>query len=728
MAYPIIPGGQTTPSQESDQNARLAFFLAPDTFANRPAAGTLGRLYPCIDDSVIYQDMETYWRTLQPFRRYANITAVEETAPYQEGWIYCVETKSVYQSVAKGTFNTTPPAVYHPSILTCVGTELYVWQAILGPAAPTAYVGPIESRPAAENAAGMIWIDNSTGAMSVSNGVVWFDIGGTFHGSPSKAIPIDADEVGIWDSITGLLAKVTWTNLKATLKAYFDGVYPKYTPHNGYVEVCPACAGVHKLILSNAAAIDAGSGKVQLLCANTLSVPYVSGDLVTVEGTTNYNGNVTLTSGTAADRIEFTATYQAETIPGTASIKSNMDATFQLNSTAKFIAFSWVGRASWTLGTVSIYLKAIGTQGNLTLKLYATNSVGKPTGTALYDAGTQASGSTALSWVRKTLSVAQQCYGDKGYSLVIGVENGVNVSVSGKRQKANQDSGMPPGVTCWTSTDTMGTWTAFEQDSRPACFNIVLNSDENHSPQAVFGRINGSLFTFLDGSSLTIPEAGIIIPNTGLVAASTQYNIYGYNVTGTLTLDVVADTWNKSSGVKVKTGTTDHLLIGSIFGITRIGTNIAPIESEKTNSTFNENNKQEKTILIQPYGADTSEDLTAYWPTYRKASSNSDDYTALLITGPNTVLHTFLKIGNAASPTTFAIAGIDSIIPSDITKALVTIVPDASLHVSGDYIYKATEGIHSIYLLARSLSLMYYFKASAGPWFISWEHKITYKG
>ena len=52
-----------------------------------------------------------------------------------------------------------------------------------------------------------------------------YDIAANIHGSPNKTTPVDADEAGIWDSVTGLLNKVTWANIKATLKTYLDTLY-----------------------------------------------------------------------------------------------------------------------------------------------------------------------------------------------------------------------------------------------------------------------------------------------------------------------------------------------------------------------------------------------------------------------------------------------------------------------------------------------------------------------
>lgn len=45
------------------------------------------------------------------------------------------------------------------------------------------------------------------------------------HGATEDTAPEDADEFGFWDSVTGLLNRITWANIKATLKTYFDALY-----------------------------------------------------------------------------------------------------------------------------------------------------------------------------------------------------------------------------------------------------------------------------------------------------------------------------------------------------------------------------------------------------------------------------------------------------------------------------------------------------------------------
>ena len=52
------------------------------------------------------------------------------------------------------------------------------------------------------------------------------NVGSSIHGVAGKSTPIDADEIGLIDTgAANVLKKLTWTNVKATLKTYFDTVY-----------------------------------------------------------------------------------------------------------------------------------------------------------------------------------------------------------------------------------------------------------------------------------------------------------------------------------------------------------------------------------------------------------------------------------------------------------------------------------------------------------------------
>ena len=79
-----------------------------------------------------------------------------------------------------------------------------------GPQGPQGLQGPqgIQGEPGADGADG-----NAA------------DIAAEIHGATDKPTPVDADEFGIWGSVANALRRVTWANIKATLKAYFDTLY-----------------------------------------------------------------------------------------------------------------------------------------------------------------------------------------------------------------------------------------------------------------------------------------------------------------------------------------------------------------------------------------------------------------------------------------------------------------------------------------------------------------------
>lgn len=63
------------------------------------------------------------------------------------------------------------------------------------------------------------------------------DIAATIHEATGKTTPIDADELGLYDSVAAALKKLTWANLKATLAAVFAQTAADYASlaDGGYI-------------------------------------------------------------------------------------------------------------------------------------------------------------------------------------------------------------------------------------------------------------------------------------------------------------------------------------------------------------------------------------------------------------------------------------------------------------------------------------------------------------
>lgn len=56
-----------------------------------------------------------------------------------------------------------------------------------------------------------------------------FDMDNMSNPSASKTTPIDADDLTLWDSVASVFKRLSYSNLKATLKTYFDTLYASIT-------------------------------------------------------------------------------------------------------------------------------------------------------------------------------------------------------------------------------------------------------------------------------------------------------------------------------------------------------------------------------------------------------------------------------------------------------------------------------------------------------------------
>ncbi len=68
--------------------------------------------------------------------------------------------------------------------------------------------------------------DFNTAALTAAPSETTTTVGNLINGATDKPTPVDADTLGLSDSAaSGVLKKLTWANLKATLKTYFDTLY-----------------------------------------------------------------------------------------------------------------------------------------------------------------------------------------------------------------------------------------------------------------------------------------------------------------------------------------------------------------------------------------------------------------------------------------------------------------------------------------------------------------------
>ena len=99
------------------------------------------------------------------------------------------------------------------------------------------------------------------------------NIGTSIHGATAKTTPVDADTVPVIDSAaSNVLKKVTWANVKATLKTYFDTLYNLYVHPNHSGDVTSVGDGVQTI--ANDAVTYA---KMQNVVANDRMLGRVSG-------------------------------------------------------------------------------------------------------------------------------------------------------------------------------------------------------------------------------------------------------------------------------------------------------------------------------------------------------------------------------------------------------------------------------------------------------------------
>ncbi len=112
-----------------------------------------------------------------------------------------------------------------------------------------------------------------------------FDMGAAIHNATASAIT-DTDEMGFWEATANALRKITWANIKATLKTYFDTLYVALT---GDQTVAGVKSFSSAIVAGNHAVSLGGAGDVEMFAAtgeNPAIIQHAFGGVVGFVGMT----------------------------------------------------------------------------------------------------------------------------------------------------------------------------------------------------------------------------------------------------------------------------------------------------------------------------------------------------------------------------------------------------------------------------------------------------------
>jgi hypothetical protein len=80
-----------------------------------------------------------------------------------------------------------------------------------------------------------VWITDFQALIDALSSSGSFNMGAAIHSATAITTPTDNDEFPLWEDTTEALRKVTWANIKATLKTYLDTLYGKLATINTWV-------------------------------------------------------------------------------------------------------------------------------------------------------------------------------------------------------------------------------------------------------------------------------------------------------------------------------------------------------------------------------------------------------------------------------------------------------------------------------------------------------------
>lgn len=161
-------------------------------------------------------------------------------------------------------------------------------------------------------------VNGSTGAVTIE---------AIIHAATGKTTPVDADELGLVDSAaSNVLKRVTWANVKATLKAYFDAIYGALATANQWTK--PQRSGVKVLTSGTSVSIDAADGNdYELPLAHNATV----GNFANASSYIGMKGSIIVTQTVGGNTIGFASNWKFMGTASTPSAPTALNAVFAVD-------------------------------------------------------------------------------------------------------------------------------------------------------------------------------------------------------------------------------------------------------------------------------------------------------------------------------------------------------------------------------------------------------------
>lgn len=188
--------------------------------------------------------------------------------------------------------------------------------------------------------------------------------------STSYTTPLDADKIGIWDTLNSLFKYVTWLNLKATLKTYFDTLYkPTFSENTAFNKNFGTTSG------TVAEGDDVRFLKNITLLQSTTTASHTGGTTETVL----YTGLVPANTFTTHDKIFQEILATAVGIAGIKTIRTYFNTTANLAGTPVLFSTYFTNnllyslvRGGWITSTTTMKGYLLGTS-NLSIFTGSSN-------------------------------------------------------------------------------------------------------------------------------------------------------------------------------------------------------------------------------------------------------------------------------------------------------------------------------------------------------------------